>query len=83
LDTASGYIKERVLFVTKDDLFYVKGVVHLVHQIPISKMLGLMLYFNEETNAGNLVLELEHGRVINIQTRDPAGNAFILHELRD
>jgi hypothetical protein len=47
LDTASGYIKERVLFVTKDDLFYVKGVVHLVHQIPISKMLGLMLYFNE------------------------------------
>ena len=31
LDTASGYIKERVLFVTKDDLFYVKGVVHLIH----------------------------------------------------
>jgi hypothetical protein len=54
-----GNIKERILFITKEHLFFVKRRTKLVKVVQLKKIKGMMLYFYDQKGNGNLILELD------------------------
>jgi hypothetical protein len=56
---AEGSIKERILFITKEHLFFVKRSSKLVKVVALSDIKGMMLYFYDKKGNGNLILELD------------------------
>jgi hypothetical protein len=53
----------------------------LIKLVELKKVRGVMKYYYSSIGTGNLVLELEDGRVVKIKTKDPEKNKLILAEL--